>query len=115
MEAKYELKENARLGGAPSDEKEGRILNRVIRWELGGITYEADPHQQEKLVQVRAQYQRGVQSVPSLLGACRHAHTPGFYPLQHRAYLLSFIATMRSEILALGHLVKPHRRVLAVC
>ena len=50
MEAKYDLKENARLGGAPNDEKEGRILNCVVRWEPGGITYEADPRQQEKLI-----------------------------------------------------------------
>ena len=50
MEQKYELKENYRLGPGKLDHKEGRILNRVVRWTQGGIEYEADPRQGEKLI-----------------------------------------------------------------
>ena len=42
MEIKYELKESVRLGSGPTDDKEGRILNRIIKWEVNGLTYEAD-------------------------------------------------------------------------
>ena len=51
VEAKYELKESVRLGSASTDDKEGRILNRIIKWEEDGLTYEADPRQYEKLTQ----------------------------------------------------------------
>ena len=50
LEKKYELKEGARLGAGPKDDKEGRVLNRVVRWTTDGITYEADPRQHEKLI-----------------------------------------------------------------
>ena len=40
---KYELKEGSRLGPGPNDDKEGRVLNRIVRWEKEGLTYEADP------------------------------------------------------------------------
>ena len=48
---RYELIEGARLGPGPSDDKEGRVLNRVVRWTPDGVTYEADPRHYEKLVQ----------------------------------------------------------------
>ena len=32
LENKYELKEAARLGPASTDDKEGRVLNRIVRW-----------------------------------------------------------------------------------
>ncbi len=50
LRKKYELKENARLGPAESDDKEARILNRLVRWTKSGIEYEADPRQAERLV-----------------------------------------------------------------
>ena len=50
LEQKYELKENARLGPGLEDDKEARVLNRLIRWTASGIEYEADPRQGEKLV-----------------------------------------------------------------
>ena len=50
MEAKYELKELARLGPAKSDAKEVKVLNRLVRWTDAGIEYEADPTQIERLV-----------------------------------------------------------------
>ena len=39
-----------RLGPGPNDDKEGRILNRVVRWGPGGLSYEADPRHAEKLI-----------------------------------------------------------------
>ena len=51
MEQKYELKEAARLGPGSGDDKEGRILNRIVRWETAGLTHESDPRQSEKLLQ----------------------------------------------------------------
>ena len=46
----YELDRGPRLGPGPEDAKEGRVLNRVIRWGDGCIEYEADPRQIERLV-----------------------------------------------------------------
>ena len=50
LEEQYELKEAARLGPAKSDDREGRVLNRIVRWTDEGISYEADPRQAEKLI-----------------------------------------------------------------
>ena len=50
LRKKYELKEGARLGPGPSDDKEARILNRLVRWTPEGIEYEADPRQAERTV-----------------------------------------------------------------
>ncbi len=50
LEQQYELKENYRIGPGPKDLKEGRILNRIIRWTKHGIEYEADPRQAERLI-----------------------------------------------------------------
>ena len=51
LREKYELKEAARLGPAPEDDKEARILNRIVRWTKDGIEYEADPRQVEKFLE----------------------------------------------------------------
>ena len=50
MESRYELKELARLGPGPNDDKEVKILNRIVRWTASGVEYEADPRQIEKVV-----------------------------------------------------------------
>ena len=50
MRKRYELTEVCRLGPGPNDHKEGRILNRIIRWTTDGLEYEADPRQVEKLI-----------------------------------------------------------------
>ena len=50
LKKRYELKESARLGPANGDDKEGRVLNRIVRWPQEGLTYEAGPGQHEKLV-----------------------------------------------------------------
>ncbi len=50
LEKKYELSENGRLGPGPTDDREAKILNRIIRWTPTGLEMEADPRQVEKLV-----------------------------------------------------------------
>ena len=50
MKQRYELSELCRLGPGPADDKEGKILNRIIRWTTEGLEYEADPRQVEKLI-----------------------------------------------------------------
>ena len=47
---KYEITVEPRLGPGPNDAKEGRVLNRVIRWCESSIEYETDPRQVERLV-----------------------------------------------------------------
>ena len=51
LEQAYELTKGGRLGPGGEDEKEGRILNRIVRWTPDGIEYEADPRQAEKLLE----------------------------------------------------------------
>ena len=50
LKQRYELTESARLGPGSQDDKEGRVLNRILRWTAAGLEYEADPRQVEKLV-----------------------------------------------------------------
>ena len=50
LEERYELTEASRLGPGDTDDKEGRVLNRVVRWTPEGLEYEADPRQAEHLV-----------------------------------------------------------------
>ena len=51
LKGHYELREGGRLGPGPNDMKELTVLNRVIRWVDGGIEYEADPRQAERLLE----------------------------------------------------------------
>ena len=51
LEQAYELKKGGRHGPGPKDDKEATCLNRIIRWESGGLEYEADPRQAEKLIE----------------------------------------------------------------
>ena len=46
----YELTIAPRMGPGPNDAKEGRVLNRIIRWKDASIEYECDPRQIERLV-----------------------------------------------------------------
>ena len=50
MENKFLCKIEGRMGGAPEDVKQARILNRIITWEELGIQYEADPRHAEVLI-----------------------------------------------------------------
>ena len=43
FEAKYELRKGGRIGPGKDDDKEGCVLNRVVRWIEDGLEYEADP------------------------------------------------------------------------
>ena len=47
---RYGVTIEPRLGPGPADAKEGRVLNRIIRWCEDRIEYEADPRQVERLV-----------------------------------------------------------------
>ena len=42
IKARYEIKCKARLGPEVGDDKEVRILNRVVHWDSEGIKYEPD-------------------------------------------------------------------------
>ena len=46
----YEIAVGPRLGPGAQDAKEGRALNRSIRWCETHIEYEADPRQVERLI-----------------------------------------------------------------
>ncbi len=50
IQQKYECEVHPRLGPGPNDAKEGRVLNRVIRWLNNSIEYECDPRQVERLI-----------------------------------------------------------------
>ncbi len=65
LEKHYELTESARLGPGAEDDREARILNRVVRWTDAGLEYEADPRQCERLVR------------DMKLEGCKSLSTPG--------------------------------------
>ena len=54
-----------RLGPAATDDKEARVLNRIIRWTGNGLEYEADPRQVEKLLEELDLEAEGVKSLLS--------------------------------------------------
>ena len=51
LKENYGLTVGGRLGPGPKDDKEARVLNRIIRWTDRGLEYEADPRQVEKLLE----------------------------------------------------------------
>ena len=50
FESRYEVSKGRRLGPGAADMKEGKMLNRVIKWTPRGLDYEADPRQVERLL-----------------------------------------------------------------
>ncbi len=44
------LEESARLGPSKEDDKEAKMLNRIVRWTDEGIEYEGDPRQVEQVI-----------------------------------------------------------------
>ena len=72
LKSRYELTVGARLGPGKADDKEGLVLNRVVRWTSAGLEYEADPRQAEKLV------------VECKLEGANRVTTPGVKPLAHQ-------------------------------
>ena len=71
----YELTVGGRLGPGVSDDKEARVLNRIVRWTDKGIEYEADPRQVERLLEELELEGEGVKGVV----------TPGVKVLSHQA------------------------------
>jgi hypothetical protein len=47
---RFLLKELGRLGGGPGEQRELRVLNRILRWTPAGLKYEADPRHAEILI-----------------------------------------------------------------
>ena len=43
------MRKGGRFGPGDEDDKEGHLLNRVVRWTNGGLEYEADPRRIERL------------------------------------------------------------------
>ena len=72
--AQVEIRAHGRCAPWPGkdDDHEGLVLNRVVRWTSGGLEYEADPRQAEKLI--RDTEPQGANAVT----------TPGVKPLPHQ-------------------------------
>ena len=66
LESKYELRKGGRIGPGEHDDKEGRVLNRIVRWTDSGLEYEADPRQVERLIESQG-----------LDDSCKSTVTPG--------------------------------------
>ena len=62
----YEITIGPRLGPGPDDAKEGRALNRVVRWCDRHIEYEADPRQVERLIAECGQEGANAVATPSV-------------------------------------------------
>ena len=50
MGEKFLIKVIGQLGGDANDSKEMRVLNRILRWDVDGIRYEADPRHHELIL-----------------------------------------------------------------
>ena len=50
LEARYDLKTQV-LGPDPEEEKEVKMLNRIIQWTDEGISYEPDPRHGEIMIE----------------------------------------------------------------
>ena len=51
LKERYQYKMRGRLGSRPGDTREIRVLNRYIRWSMGGDPeYEADPRHAQLLI-----------------------------------------------------------------
>ena len=73
LESRYELRKGGRIGPGKHDGKEGRVLNRIVRWTTSGLEYEADPRQPEKLIESMG-----------LDDQCRSVVTPGLKPTKEQ-------------------------------
>ena len=95
LEAKYELRKGGRIGPGKDDDKEGRVLNRVVRWTEQGLEYEADPRQIERLIESQG-----------LDDSCNSVVTPGLKPTKEQ---------LEAEQLLEGPLQTPYRADGARC
>ena len=73
LEARYELREGGRVGPGDEDDKEGRVLQRVVRWTNDGLEHGADPRQIERLIESQG-----------LDDSCKTVVTPGLKPTKER-------------------------------
>ena len=63
----------SRIGPGDEDDKEGRVLNRVVRWTNDGLEYKADPKQIERLIESQG-----------LNDSCKIVVTPGLKPTKEQ-------------------------------
>ena len=73
LEARYELRKGGRIGPGKDDDKEGRVLNRIVRWTDEGLEYEADPRQAERLI-----------AAMGFDDNCKSCVTPGLKPTKEQ-------------------------------
>ena len=70
---RYELRKGGRIGPGEHDDKEGRVLSRVVWWTTHGLEYEADPRQIERLIESQG-----------LDGSCNSVVTPVLKPTKEQ-------------------------------
>ena len=63
LEAKYELRKGGRIGPGKDDDKEWRVLNKVVSWTEDGLEYQADPRQAGKFIECNDLGGDGVKSI----------------------------------------------------
>ena len=73
LEAKYELRKGDRIGPGDEDDKEGHVLNRIVRCTNDGVEYDADPRQIERLIESQG-----------LNDSCKTVVTPGLKPTKEQ-------------------------------
>ena len=94
----FELKVRGRLGEGPKDDKEIRIINRIVRIMPGGLAYEADPRHAEMLAR-----SLGIHDAKPVL-------TPGVKQLYETAgEVESKVADDADAIVAAISVGKPHK------
>jgi len=64
MTKAFECKVEGRLGGGKSDKREVKILNRIMTWRDGEVTWEADPRHAEALIRDLGVQHESVLTVP---------------------------------------------------
>ena len=103
MQKKYELTENYRLGPGEKDGKEGKVLNRIVRWTKWGIEYEADPRQGEKFIASLGLDGPGVKSVSTPGTKIGQDALDADKPLEERKH------TLFRAVAARGNYIGPDR------
>ena len=104
MKKKFEIKVQ-NLGPDVDEQREVRVLNRIIRWTESGLEYEADPRHQEilikalKLTDAKGVSTPGVKDVPKVPG--EELPLQGLEATQYRACCarLNFLAQDRADLL----------------
>ena len=102
IKKKYECTIQPRIGPGKHDAKEAIVLNRVIRWTHGGLEYEADPRQAEKLVNECGL--AGSNSVATPGVRLSHKEVENDEPLEPRLHTAFRAAAARANYLAADRL-----------